>query len=85
MTDQNCDLSVSPAATAGTLTLTDASGSALNPAPITPTGDGEDAAPYHLLSGTIKATYNAHHKLELYGNNTINVSPGLPTGNTGEY
>ncbi|KAF8273163.1 carboxypeptidase S [Lactarius quietus] len=43
------------------LTLTDAWGTALEPAPVTPT-DG--SAPWQLLSGTIKATYNAHRDLE---------------------
>lgn len=38
----------------GTLTLTDAWGTALEPAPITPT-DPEDAA-YKLLSGSIKSS-----------------------------
>lgn len=64
---------------AGTLTLTDAWGTALEPAPITPTG--EDTAPWQLLSGTIKATYNAHRDLE--GRDNIFVSPGIMTGNTG--
>lgn len=65
----------------GTLRLTDAFGLALEPAPVTPTGI--DAAPYQLLSGTIKATYNAHRSLQ--GNNNIAVSPGMPTGNTGSF
>ena len=64
---------------AGTLTLTDAWGTALEPAPITPTG--EDSAPWQLLSGTIKATYNAHRDLE--GRDNVFVSPGIMTGNTG--
>lgn len=64
---------------AGTLTLTDAWGTALEPAPITPTG--EDSAPWQLLSGTIKATYNAHRGLE--GQDNVFVSPGIMAGNTG--
>ena len=63
----------------GTLTLTDSWGTALEPAPTTPTG--EDSAPWQLLSGTIKATYNAHRGQE--GEDTIIVSPGTATGNTG--
>ncbi|EMD39065.1 hypothetical protein CERSUDRAFT_112759 [Gelatoporia subvermispora B] len=59
----------------GTLTLSDAWGTALAPAPDTPV----DAAPYALLSGTIKATYNAHRDLQ--GDNII-VSPGIMSGNT---
>jgi Gly-Xaa carboxypeptidase len=62
----------------GALTLTDAWGTALEPAPITPTD--EDSAPWQLLSGTIKATYNAQRGLE--GDNIV-VSPGVPSGNTG--
>lgn len=61
----------------GTLTLSDAWGAALAPAPITPT----DAAPYQLLSGTIKATYNSHRSLQ--GDN-VAVAPGIMSGNTGE-
>ncbi|GAW01633.1 carboxypeptidase s [Lentinula edodes] len=47
----------------------------LEPAPITPI----NSAQYQLLSGTIKATYNAHRALQ--GNNIV-VGPGMPTGNT---
>lgn len=63
----------------GSLALTDAWGTALEPAPITPTG--LDAAPYKLLSGTIRATYNSHRNF----NNTeeVFVAPGIMTGNTG--
>jgi len=62
----------------GTLNLTDARGTPLEPAPITPTG--EDSAPWQLLSRTIKATYNAHRGLE--GEDAIIVSPGTLAGNT---
>jgi Gly-Xaa carboxypeptidase len=65
--------------TAGTLTLTEAWGTPLEPAPITPFG--EDSAPWKLLSGTIKATFNAHRGLD--GADNIFVSPGITTGNTG--
>ncbi|KAL4268882.1 peptidase M20A family protein [Pleurotus pulmonarius] len=61
----------------GTLTLSDAWGTALEPAPITPTGRG--AAPYTLLAGTIKSTFNSHRSLR--GDN-IAMSPGIMTGNT---
>ena len=64
--------------TEGTLTLTNAYGTALEPAPITPSD--EDSAPWQLLSGTIKATYNAQRGLE--GDNVV-VSPGILSGNTG--
>jgi Gly-Xaa carboxypeptidase len=63
----------------GTLTLTEAWGTHLEPAPITPFG--EDSAPWQLLSGTIKATFNAHRGLD--GADNIFVSPGILTGNTG--
>jgi Gly-Xaa carboxypeptidase len=61
----------------GSLTLEDAFRDALEPAPITST----KAAPYQLLSGTIKATYNVYRDLE--GSNNIIVAPGMMTGNTG--
>ncbi|KAI0675538.1 carboxypeptidase S [Trametes maxima] len=60
----------------GTLTISDAWGHPLEPAPISPI----DAPEYALLSGTIKATYNAHRKLE--GDNNIIVAPGIMSGNT---
>jgi Gly-Xaa carboxypeptidase len=64
----------------GNLTLTDAWDAALEPAPVTPTD--EDAVAYQLLSGTIKAAYNAHHADD--GKDTFYVSPGIMSGNTGE-
>ncbi|KAI0272776.1 carboxypeptidase S [Gloeopeniophorella convolvens] len=64
---------------AGTLTLLDRPGTSLEPAPVTPTD--EDSAPWQLLSGTIKATYNAHRGLE--GEDNVIVSPGIMPGNTG--
>ncbi|KAF8070006.1 hypothetical protein FPV67DRAFT_1578960 [Lyophyllum atratum] len=66
------------APSSGSLTLTDAHGNSLEPAPVTPTG--KDAAPYQLLSGTIKTAYNSHRQFE--GENEIIVSPGMPSGNT---
>jgi hypothetical protein len=64
---------------AGTLTLSDPWVTALEPAPVTPTG--EDSAPWQLLSGTIKATFNAHRGLD--GADNIFVSPGIMSGNSG--
>ncbi|THH17842.1 hypothetical protein EW146_g3057 [Bondarzewia mesenterica] len=58
----------------GSLTLRDPWVSALEPAPVTPTGP--DAIPYRILSGTIKATYNGHRGLE--GDNIV-VTPGHST------
>ncbi|KDQ61780.1 hypothetical protein JAAARDRAFT_204220 [Jaapia argillacea MUCL 33604] len=72
-------LSEADAPAYGTLTLSDAWGAALEPAPTTPTD--ADAVPYGLLSGSIRATYNAHRGLGLDGSEII-VSPGIMTGNT---
>lgn len=65
------------APTRGTLVLRDPWHTALEPAPITPTGP--DAVPYRILSGSIKATYNAHRGI--HGDNIV-VSPGHNPGNT---
>jgi len=64
---------------AGTLVLSEAWGTDLEPAPVTPSV--EYSAPWQLFSGTIKATYNAHRDLD--GPNNIFVSPGIMSGNTG--
>ncbi|KAL0953577.1 hypothetical protein HGRIS_004793 [Hohenbuehelia grisea] len=71
-------ISEADAPSSGTLTLTDAWGTALRPAPITPTS-GSEAAAFRLLSGTIKATFNSHRSLK--GDN-IAISPGIMSGNT---
>lgn len=76
----------------GTVTLSDAWDNQLAPAPVTPTG--ADAIPYKILSGTIKATFDSHRAagLGLIGDSekgqegekeSIVVSPGIMTGNTG--
>lgn len=62
----------------GTLTLSTAFGDGLEPAPVTPSG--EDAVPFRLLSGTIKAAYNSHRNMS--GSGAIIVSPGIMSGNT---
>ncbi|KAG1751297.1 uncharacterized protein EDB91DRAFT_598921 [Suillus paluster] len=62
----------------GTLTLSHAFNEGLDPAPVTPSG--EDAAPFQLLSGTIKATYNSHRNISV--SDAIIVSPGIASGNT---
>ncbi|KAI9440734.1 hypothetical protein H4582DRAFT_2074521 [Lactarius indigo] len=72
------DITPEGVSSAGKLSLTDAWESGLEPAPVTPTD--EDSAPWQLLSGTIKATYNAHRGLE--GADNIFVSPGVMSGNT---
>ncbi|CAE6471865.1 unnamed protein product [Rhizoctonia solani] len=56
----------------GTLTLSDAWGTALDPAPITPTA-GTEAAAYKLLSGVIRHTR---------GDKKTVVSPAIMSGNT---
>jgi Gly-Xaa carboxypeptidase len=66
----------------GTLTLSDAFNGGLEPAPVTPSGP--DAAPYQLLSGTIKATYNAHRGMEPE-TDAIIVAPSMMSGNTGKF
>ncbi|KAL5531541.1 hypothetical protein ACEPAG_4418 [Sanghuangporus baumii] len=60
----------------GTLTLSDAWGNALEPAPVTPT----DEVPYKLLSGTIRAAYNARRNVD--NEEDIKIAPGIMTGNT---
>ncbi|KAG6897438.1 hypothetical protein C0992_001599, partial [Termitomyces sp. T32_za158] len=75
------ELSVEGAPSAGKLTLSDAFGTALEPAPVTSTTP--DAVPWYILSGTIKATYDSHRSLA--GANEIIVGPGMPSGNTGEF
>lgn len=63
----------------GTLTLSDAWGTALEPAPITPS-TGEDAGAFRLLAGTIKTVYRAHRNIT--DDETVIVSPGIMSGNT---
>lgn len=59
----------------GTLTLSDAWGTALDPAPVTPT-EGIEGAAYKLLSGVIRQTR---------GDKKTVISPAIMSGNTGEY
>ncbi|KAF7370752.1 Gly-X carboxypeptidase [Mycena sanguinolenta] len=65
----------------GTLTLKDAYGTSLEPAPVSPIA-GKESEAYQLLSGTIKATYAAHRGLALESKDGIAVGPGMSTGNT---
>ncbi|KAL5513065.1 hypothetical protein ACEPAH_3463 [Sanghuangporus vaninii] len=60
----------------GTLTLSDAWGNALEPAPVTPI----DEAPYKLLSGTIRAAYGTRRNVD--NREDIKIAPGIMTGNT---
>ena len=64
----------------GSLTLSDAWGASLEPAPITPSS-GDDAEPFKLLAGTIKTVYRTHRNVT--GDETVVVSPGIMSGNTG--
>ncbi|KAL5537035.1 hypothetical protein ACEPAF_858 [Sanghuangporus sanghuang] len=60
----------------GTLTLSDAWGNALEPAPVT----SVDEAPYKLLSGTIRAAYETRRNVD--NGEDIKIAPGIMTGNT---
>jgi Gly-Xaa carboxypeptidase len=64
----------------GILTLSEAYTPGLEPAALSPTG--HDAVPYQLLSGTIKAAYNSHRGVS--GDDSILISPGIMSGNTGQ-
>ena len=65
----------------GSLILSDLSQGGLDPAPVTPTG--ADAHPYKLLSGTIKATFNAYRGELDRDTSEIVVAPSMMSGNTG--
>jgi len=67
------------ASATGMLTL-DGANFPLEPAPSTPAGP--EAIPWRILSGTIKATYNAHRGIK--GTNNVIVSPSLVSYNTGK-
>jgi len=62
----------------GSLILSEAFNSSLEPAPITPTG--HNAAPYRLLSGTIKATYETGRFNDNEGQ--LAIAPFMGGGNT---
>ena len=66
----------------GSLTLSDAWGASLEPAPITPSS-GDNAEPFKLMAGTIKTVYRAQRNLT--GDETVIVSPGIMSGNTGVF
>jgi Gly-Xaa carboxypeptidase len=63
------------------LSLTDASNGGLEPAPLSPTSSTD--LPYQLLSGTIKAVYNAHRGDFQGETSDIVVAPGMMPANTG--
>lgn len=64
----------------GTLDLSDAWGTSLEPAPVTPTG--QDAVAFQVLSGTIKTTFREFRREEGDVKDII-IAPGIMTGNTG--
>ncbi|KAJ4480108.1 carboxypeptidase S [Lentinula aciculospora] len=73
-----------PSGSKGHIELSQAFDHELEPAPRTPTFD-KGSKPWEFLSGTIKATYNAHRNLRVIEgeeSNNIIVSPGMSTGNT---
>ena len=67
----------------GGLELSNAWGSGLEPAPVSPFG--EHAEPYQLLAGTIRATYQSRLGVEnaTESKDEIIVAPGVLAGNTG--
>lgn len=69
------------APSSGSLTLSAAFTTPLEPAPVTPTT--LDSAPWRVLSGTIKTTFNAQRGIK--GADNIIVAPGMGTGNTGTF
>ncbi|THH10750.1 hypothetical protein EW145_g1115 [Phellinidium pouzarii] len=66
------------ASAAGRLSLTDAYGTGLNPAPITPTAG---SGPWQLLSGSILFTFATNKRSDLT-HEKVSVAPGLSLGNT---
>ncbi|KIO07677.1 hypothetical protein M404DRAFT_136116 [Pisolithus tinctorius Marx 270] len=76
--DHGDHLDASP--TCGNLTLSEAFRGGLEPAPTTPF-EGDDAMPYQILSGSIKAAFNRHRSIE-GDDDGIVVSPGIMSGNT---
>lgn len=70
------DRTVEPWAVAGDVILSDAWGTALEPAPITPTD--EKAMPYRLLSGTILAVEKADKQVN--GETKVFVAPSVMSG-----
>ena len=75
------DLRSSGGLASGSIEVSDAFGTALKPAPVTPTG--QDAIAFQVLSGTIIATYDEIRRNETFVKNVV-VAPGIMTGNTGE-
>ncbi|KAI1793445.1 carboxypeptidase S [Ganoderma leucocontextum] len=64
----------------GMLRIADAFGTALEPAPVTPTGD---SGPFQLLSGTIIGVLGGSNRTGY--DKKVFIAPGMSTGNTGQY
>ena len=65
----------------GKVDLSNPLGGELEPAPVSPY---KDSVAFNLLSGTIKAVYNAHRGLVNPGRDAIKVYPTYSSGNTGK-
>ncbi|KAI0693188.1 carboxypeptidase S [Cerioporus squamosus] len=63
----------------GHVALSDAWGTALEPSPVTPTGEND---PYQVLAGTIKATIESSEGYQMSGTKGVVVAPLLTIGNT---
>ena len=76
----NADFAMKPAGveSSGVLRITDAFGTALEPAPVTPLGD---SGPFQLLSGTIIGVLGASNRTGY--DKKVFIAPGMSTGNTG--
>lgn len=64
----------------GVLRISDAFGTALEPAPVTPMGE---SGPFQLLSGTIIGVLGASNRTG-YDKKVV-IAPGMSTGNTGQF
>ena len=67
-------------ASAGVLRISDAFGTALNPAPWTPLGE---SGPFRFISGTIIGVLGASNRTGY--DKKVFVAPGFSTGNTGQH
>ena len=75
--DQETPSSFNASTSIGRIAVSDAYGTALEPAPVTPT----DSAAWRLLSGTIRGTWREFNK----DKDEIIVAPRMIGGNTGQY
>ncbi|KAF5336103.1 hypothetical protein D9611_006330 [Ephemerocybe angulata] len=68
------------ASSRGSLVISDISRGGLEPAPVTPTS-GDESVAYRVLSGTIKAAFNAYRGVEGDASDIV-VAPSMMSGNT---